>query len=154
MLRLHEHWPLFRLFGLCGGTAVVLGGLIAAGSAPARSEAAAWAAAYLVLVGGTAQAAIGAAQLLLSRRPPSRAARNAQVLLWNAGTIAVITATVTAVPILGDAGGLMLLVVLALSARAVRGAAGRGASTYRVLMALLAVSVVVGQVIARIHPLS
>jgi hypothetical protein len=153
LLRVHARWSGVRLFGLFGAVAIVLGGLIAAGSAPTHSEVGAWAGAYLVLAGGVAQVAIGAGQALLARRPQDRVVVDAQLVLWNGGTVAVITGTATGTPALGDAGGLMLIVVLVLSVRAVRNVVGRGARAYRALMAILAVSVVIGQVVARIHPL-
>jgi len=153
LLRVHARWAQIRMFGLFGAVAIVMGGLLAAGSAPARSEVGAWAAAYLVLVGGVAQIAVGAGQALLARRPLRRVVGDAQIVLWNGGTVAVITGTVAGAPAMADVGGLMLIGVLVLSMRAVGDAVGRGARLYRALMAILAVSVVVGQIVARIHPL-
>lgn len=153
LLRVHACWPQVRFFGLFGAVEIVIGGLIAAGSAPLHSEVGAWAAAYLVLVGGVAQIAIGSTQALLSRRPPARNVGDVQVVLWNGGNVAVITATAAGMPTVGDVGGLMLIGALALSLRAVRDAVGHGARLYQAFLATLAVSVVVGQVVVRIHPL-
>jgi len=153
LLRIHVCWPQIRLFGVLGAVAIIVGGLIAAGSAPARSELGAWAAAYLVLVGGAAQITIGAGQVLLPLRPLRRAAADAQIALWNSGTVAVIIGTATGLHAVSDAGGLLLLVALALSIRFVRDATGLGAWLYRLFVAALAVSVLIGLVVARIHPL-
>src|SRR5664280_2796146 len=59
-------------FAAVGAACIVAGGLVAAVSAPAPSEHASWAAAYLVLVVGVAQAALGVGQALLALRVPSR----------------------------------------------------------------------------------
>jgi hypothetical protein len=73
--------------------------------------------------------------------------------MWNTGTVAVVIGTATGLAVLGDLGGLLLLVVLALSIRAVDRASGRGARLYKAAVTALAVSVVVGLTLARIHPL-
>jgi hypothetical protein len=153
LLRVHARWPQARLWGLAGTAAVLLGGCVAAASAPAHSELGAWAGAYLVLVGGMAQVGIGIGQVVLAREPHSRVVGEAQVLLWNGGTVVVIAGTAAGAPAVGDVGGLMLVVVLVLSVRAVRNAVGGAAWLHRALLAVLAVGVVVGQVLARVHPL-
>jgi len=153
VLRLHACWPQIRFFALFGGPAIVVGGLVAAGSAPARSEVGAWAAAYLVLVGGVTQILIGTAQALLTRRPQHRVAVDAQIAMWNTGTVAVVIGTATGLRVLGDLGGLLLLVVLALSIRAVGRASGRAVWLYKAAVAALATSVIIGLILARIHPL-
>jgi len=153
LLRLHAVWPRVRWFGLFGAACIVGGGLVAAASAPAHSELGTWAAAYLVLVGGAAQIALGVAQAVLSPGRPSAVAVDVQVVLFNAGNAAVVAGTAAGVHVLGDAGGLLLLGALALSVCAVRGVGGRAAGLYRTLVVVLALSIPVGSVLARLHPM-
>ena len=53
-------------FGAVALLCVVAGGLVAAVTGPLRLEHGSWAAAYLVLVGGVAQGALGIAQYFLA----------------------------------------------------------------------------------------
>lgn len=80
-------------FVVLGAACVVAGGLVAAAVAMAPSQLGSWAAAYLVLVGGVAQVALGAGQALLASRPPGRRAVAAGVAGWNAGNGAVLAGT-------------------------------------------------------------
>jgi hypothetical protein len=153
LVKLLASWRQVRWFGYFGAACIVTGGLVAAASAPAHSEVGAWAAAYLVLVGGVAQIVLGVAQAVFSPGRHSAVAIHLQVVLFNAGSAAVVAGTAAGVPLVGDAGALVLLAALALSARAVRGVAGRAAGLYRVIVVVLALSVPVGSVLARLHPL-
>src|SRR5215211_5146213 len=72
-----------------GGALVNAGGLVAAVNSAAPSAHGSWLAAYLVLVGGVSQVVLGVGhRALLAREPPWQATR-AQLLLWNAGSVAV-----------------------------------------------------------------
>jgi hypothetical protein len=152
-LRLQAGWRRVRWFGYSGAACVVAGGLVAAASAPAHSEVGTWAAAYLVLVGGVAQIVLGFAQAVLSPERRSAVTSDLQVVLFNAGNVAVLAGTVAGVHVVGDAGSLALLAALVLSAAAVSGVGGRAAGLYRAIVVLLALSVPVGSVLARLHPL-
>lgn len=139
-------------FVLIGAVCVVAGGLLAAAVAASPTEPAVWAAAYLVLVAGVAQIAIGAAQAYLRPRPPSRSVALAEILLWNVGHAAVIAGTVGGVTVVTDLGGALLVVVLALllvSTR--RGRTSWWLRSYQALLALVLISVPVGLVLAELR---
>ncbi len=63
---LPARWAPALPFGAAGAVCVVAGGLVSAAIAPALSELGSWAVAYLVLVGGAAQAAVGTGHALLA----------------------------------------------------------------------------------------
>jgi hypothetical protein len=153
LLKLHASWPRVRWFAYFGAACIVAGGLVAAASAPASSEVGTWAAAYLVLVGGVAQMVMAVAQAVLSPGRPSAFIAEVQVVLFNVGSAAVVAGTAVGIHLVGDAGSLLLLGALVLSARAVGGVAGRAAGLYRAVVVLLVLSIPVGSVLARLHPL-
>src|SRR5579875_3107512 len=99
----------FGPFAAFGTACVIAGGLVAAATAPAPSGHGSWAAAYLVLVGGVAQVALGAGQALLAPRSPSRRLVAAEFAGWNAGNAAVLAGTLAGVTPLVDAGGALLV---------------------------------------------
>lgn len=140
-------------FTVLGTTCVVAGGLVAAAIAPAPTGQGAWAAAYLVLVAGVAQVALGAGQALLAARYPPRRLVAAQFTGWNAGNAAVLAGTLLGLTPLVDAGGALLMVALALLVGGVRG--GRGGwpvRAFRLLIVVLLVSIPIGLVLARTGP--
>src|SRR5664280_1733410 len=141
-------------FAAVGAACIVAGGLVAAVSAPAPSEHASWAAAYLVLVVGAAQAALGVGQALLALRVPSRRNVAVQFTAWNLGNAAVLTGTLAGITTLVDTGGALLVVALLLL-RGVR--TGREPRTwllwaFRLLAAVLLISIPIGLVLARTRP--
>ena len=142
-------------FAAVGAACIVAGGLVAAVSAPAPSEHASWAAAYLVLVVGAAQAARGVGQALLALRVPSRRNVAVQFTAWNLGNAAVLTGTLAGITTLVDTGGALLVVALLLLLRGVR--TGREPRTwllwaFRLLAAVLLISIPIGLVLARTRP--
>lgn len=146
-------------FTALGIFCVVAGGCVAAATAPVPSTHGSWAAAYLVLVAGVAQVALGWGQALLAPHLPARRRVLAQVGTWNLGNAAVLTGTLTGVLPLVDAGGVILVIGLALLADATRGSAGPEAGPrpwrlygFRLLVLLLLVSIPTGLVLARIGP--
>lgn len=146
-------------FAAVGTGCVVAGGLVAAATAPAPSTHASWAAAYLVLVAGVAQIALGLGQAVIASHPPSRRQVAAQVIGWNVGNAAVLAGTLTGALPLVDLGGALLVTDLALLIHAVRGGLRRGTRTgrwarygFRLLVLLLLVSIPIGLVLARIGP--
>ena len=152
-------------FAVLGVVFVVIGGLVAAATAPVASEHGSWAAAYLVLVAGVSQAGLGVGQAMLARRVPSRRVLNVELVAWNVGNAAVIAGTLLETTALVDVGGVVLLVTLALMIRAVRGggaatAAEAGAVrpagwmllTFRILVLVLLVTIPIGLVLAWIGP--
>lgn len=110
-------------FVTLGTGCVVAGGLVAAATAPTPTTHASWAAAYLVLVAGVAQVALGLGQAVLTPQAPSRGRVAARLATWNAGNAAVLGGTLAGVLPLVDLGGALLVIGLALLAPAVRGGA-------------------------------
>lgn len=144
-----------------GACCVVLGGLVAAATAPLSLAHGSWLAAYLVLVCGVAQCAMGRAHAW--RRAAAPAPRRwswAQVGAWNLGNALVIVATLLGWPPLVDLGSALLVVALliALFAAPTRGTAtGRlallGSWAYRALLLVLAVSIPTGILLSYLrHP--
>jgi hypothetical protein len=139
-------------FVVLGSACIVAGGLVSAVTAMAPSEHGSWAAAYLVLVAGVAQIGLGAAQAALAPRAPSRRLIAAEVALWNLGNAAVMAGTLAGRLWLVDVGGGVLVVALAAFGYAVRGAGQRGGwllAAFRLLVAVLLVSIPVGLWLAR-----
>jgi hypothetical protein len=139
-------------FAVIGAACVVAGGLVAAATAPAPSEHGSWAAAYLVLVAGVAQIALGAGQALLASNPVPRRVIAGELTAWNAGNVAVLAGTITGAVPLADAGGALLVVALALLLVGVPGTGWRGGwglRLYRLLIAVVLVSIPIGLLLAR-----
>jgi len=138
-------------FGIAGVACIVAGGLVAAVTAPAATEHASWAAAYLVLVAGVAQVGLGVGQALLA--PGSLSARLVaiEVAVWNLGNAAVLAGTLLGATPLVDAGGALLVAGLALLLRQARGSAAPHwpLLAFRLLVALLLVSIPIGLVLVR-----
>lgn len=153
-------WVAAVPFAVLGAGCVVAGGLVSAATAAVPSEHASWAVAYLVLVAGVAQAALGLGQAVLATRLPARGLVVTQVAVWNAGNAAVLVGTLTGLTPVVDLGGALLVVGLLLWAGGVRGARGRGGARwqvstlagFRVLLLVLLVSIPTGLVLARVMP--
>ena len=144
--------------GVCS---VVLGGLVAAVTGPLDLAHGSWLAAYLVLVGGVAQCAMGQARF---RRPQVILPRRswAQIGCWNVGNAVVIGGTLAGEPLAVDVGSALLVIALAIafhaarpSAEATGSAAGEMSAlvghAYRVLLLVLAVSIPVGVALAHLR---
>jgi hypothetical protein len=144
-----------QAFAAVAAVMIVAGGLVAAVNSAAPFAHGSWLAAYLVLVGGASQMALGGGHLVLPAPDRSVRLRHAQLGLWNAGTAAVAVGVFTdvgAVVLLGSAG-----VLAALGCFALGGGRGRPGACWRVLLyrlviGVLAVSVVVGSVLADAAP--
>ncbi len=126
--------------------AVVAGGLLAAVSRPFGWERGPWAAAYLVLVAGVSQIALGVHPLAAPRPAPIDITVVRQIVAWNVGSVLVLLGTVVMGAVVVTIGGVLLLVALAGFA-----AAGRGDRrprparlAYSALLVALAVSVPIG----------
>jgi len=145
-------------FVVPGVLAVVAGGLLAAVVAPAPTEHATWAAAYLVLVWGVAQVGLGVGQALCAGRL-SIALVGAQVIGWNVGCAAVVVGALSGVPAVADVGAVLLVVTLVWFARALTGGPARrrvgvpswARWSYGLLITLLLVSVPVGLIVLRLR---
>jgi predicted acyltransferase len=140
-------------FALIGSGCVVVGGLVAAATAHVPSEHALWAVAYVVLIMGVAQIALGCGQAWLPTRVPSPRALTAQLLGWNAGNAAVLAGTLSGLVPLTDVGGVLLVCTLVLLLRGTRGAEpGWLLRAYRLLVTVLAVSIPIGLILAVVTP--
>lgn len=141
-------------FLVLGFVCVVAGGLVAAVTAPIPSEKGAWAAAYLVLVGGVAQLGLGLGQDLLAARPVTCRVGVAELLTWNVGNAAVLGGTLLDLPAITDAGGVLLVVTLGLAEWQVRRtdrATPLVRNGFRTLVAIVLVSIPVGLVLAHVR---
>lgn len=133
------------------GAMIVAGGLVATVNGAAPFAHGSWLAAYLVLVGGVAQLALGFGCLLLPQARCPTTLRRMQLGLWNVGTLTV------AAGVLADLFGVVLMgsIVVAAALACFAGGSGpprdpgrRRVIVYRLLIGLLAVSVLVGGVLA------
>jgi hypothetical protein len=113
-LEVAERWRAASTFVIIGSVCVVAGGLVAAVSGPTDFERGSWLAAYLVLVGGVAQIALGAGQAWVARCVPTARATRIEAWSWNAGVVAVVAGTLSSLPILTSAGGVASAVALGL----------------------------------------
>ncbi|HET8588518.1 MAG TPA: hypothetical protein VFM01_02720 [Nakamurella sp.] len=126
--RLDRAWPAFLI---AGAACVVAGGLLAAATAYLTTQKTAWATAYLVLVGGVAQVALGAAVGWL-RPDADRRAVWIAFAAWNLGNAGVLSGQLAAVVPVTDIGSALLVVSLAaILVVTGRRPAQRGAAAYR-----------------------
>jgi hypothetical protein len=148
-------WP-FVVFGIAS---VVAGGAISAFTASTPTRQMAWLVAYLVLVVGAAQVGLGAGQARLASRPVASRTVALEFAAFNLGNLAVILGTFSSLPLLVDAGGILLVLSLVYFLWSVRGHSAReGTATsgwlingYRVLIAILVISIPIGLVLAHIR---
>lgn len=141
-------------FGSVALLCVVAGGLVAAVTAPLRLAHGSWASAYLVLVGGVAQGALGISQYFLAPQRFRGWKVVAELVAWNAASVAVIGGTLIADPWVVDVGGVLLVAALVLMIQTVRGPgtkAGWVVWVYRALVAVVAVSIPIGLVLAHLR---
>jgi hypothetical protein len=147
-------WPAVRPFVVIGVACTVAGGLVAAVTRPTGFERGPWLAAYLVLVGGVAQIALGAGQAWLADRPPRPREVRAEVTSWNLGVVATILGTLASAPAVTTVGGIASSVALVLFLRGVHttGSTPRWARfVYRGVAAVVLVSIPVGLALAWIR---
>ncbi|HEU4976470.1 MAG TPA: hypothetical protein VFT50_15360 [Baekduia sp.] len=134
---------------------IIAGGLVAAIQSASPFTHGAWLAAYLVLVGGASQLALGLGHLALRAQAPPAHLRDAQLTMWNAGNAAVAGGVLAGSTILVAAGSVALVVALATFAAGVgrgRPGARRWTLAYHLLLAALAVSVGIGCALAGAAP--
>lgn len=132
---------------------IVAGGFIAAVTGPLGLEHGSWLAAYLVLVGGVATAAVGVAQQNLPPAPPERSHARLELGCLCVGNAAVIVGTLITSPLLVDVGGVILAIGLAIAFVLVRGSTAHRTLTiaYRCLLVFVIVSIPVGLVLAHVR---
>lgn len=149
--RLVERWPSARPFLVIGVVSIVAGGAVAAVARPTGFELGSWMAAYLVLVGGVAQIALGAGQAWMADEPPSGATVYAEVACWNLALGATIIGSLASAPVATAVGAVATVVALILFLRGVRHATPRvrwPLHLYRGLVAIVLVSAPIGLFLA------
>ncbi|MGH7876959.1 MAG: hypothetical protein ACRENM_04725, partial [Candidatus Dormibacteraceae bacterium] len=115
------NWSAATPFVVTGLASITAGGLMSALTASAPSRHSSWLVAYLVLVVGVAQIAVGAGQAVLARRPISPAWLTLELLAFNVGNLLVVIGTLLYRPPLVDAGGTLFGIGLILFLAGVRG---------------------------------
>lgn len=98
-------WSASRPFIFLGSLCTVAGGLVAAMTRPTGFVLGSWTAAFLVLVGGVAQIALGAGQGWLAHQAPLIGRVRAEAAFWNLGVGATIVGTLTGMPIVTTVAG-------------------------------------------------
>ena len=146
---------------LLGYGCIIAGGLVAAVTGPLDLADGSWLAAYLVLVGGIAQLALGWVPGVLGRSDAGEPGGWIPVVAWNAGNALVVLGTLISLPLGVDAGSVLLIVALLLALRQLRGwrsdpHAGRGAVrllgwAYLAVLVVLVVSIPVGIALAHLR---
>ena len=148
---LNQRWLAVRPFAAAGSVCIVAGGLVAAVTRPTDFEAGSWVAAYLVLVGGVAQIALGAGQGWLARVPPGASAVRGEVVTWNGAAALTIWGTLAELPAVTTVGAVLSATSLALflvGTRATRPTAPVVRAAYRGVVAVILLSAPVGVVLA------
>lgn len=141
---------------LVAGTAyTIVGGLLAAATAYVTTEKTAWATAYIVLIGGVVQIALGAALANLAPKA-SESTRWLVFALFNLGNLGVLTGQLTRTVQVTDLATVVLAASLVVALFATRRGTDSASSVhpgwtwaFRVLLVFLAASMVVGVVLAQ-----
>ena len=151
-----DSWAAAAPFAIVGVACVVVGGLVSAIAASSPSENSSWAVAYLVLIGGVAQIALGVGQSRLATTAPSGRLLLSEFVAWNLGNAAVIAGQLLGYQFVVDAGGLLLVVALALLFRGVGGARPGSRDSrwmlyaYRAILLIVLVSIPIGLIIGHV----
>lgn len=146
-----------------GCCCVVLGGLVAAVTGPLALAHGSWLAAYLVLVCGVAQFAMGHAHTWHRAGSQARGRDWVQVGTWNLGNASVIGGTLATTPLAVDLGSILLVAALAIALHTARPRAGTTAPagieqvsplvhwSYLIVLVVLAVSIPIGVVLSHVR---
>lgn len=153
----HTTPPAYTLL-YTGIACIIVGGLVAAVTDPLALDRGSWAAAYLVLVAGVAQAAMGIARMLWptdSGSGQSSANGWPQFAFWNIGNAGVIVGTLLGTPLVVFMSSVLLVAALALAlvatAHSKTTTTRKLLITYRAFLFILAVSIPVGIVLSAIR---
>jgi hypothetical protein len=140
-----------RPFVIIGATSITAGGVVAAATRPLAIELGSWLAAFLVLVAGVAQLALGVGQGWFAATAPPVRRVTAEVTAWNAGAGLTVAGTLTERPIVTSVGAAAVVTALVLFLRTTRGGGVRPAwlaNVYRGVITVVLVSTPIGQVLA------
>ena len=152
-----------REFTGCAAGFVLVALIVAAVHATTPITRGWWLVAYLILVGGLSQLLLGPGLIVISERSgarsPSDRAMQAELVLWNVGTVTVAVADLASMPAGVLVGSLLLLVALGaflLLIRRVETTAQRPLTAsihgYKLLIAFLVGSTIIGAALARALP--
>ena len=140
-------------FAIIAAISIITAGLISAITAFSPSYTASWAVAYLILVVGVAQLALGAGQAWLAGEPPSKSLVVSEIIIFNLANFATIGGTLLATLPLVYIGALLFIISLALFLWGTRIAKpGNVLMVYgfRAIIFILMISAGIGQVIASV----
>lgn len=132
-----------------GWAAIVAAGLVAAAIARAPTHDLVWMVAYLVLVPGAAQVAIGHGLRALPDHPPAPGAAWGQWALLNLGHAGIIAGTLSrSFALVAGATGVYWIAMLWLGLQVRPAARTCGLLWYRALIALLVLAALIGVILA------
>lgn len=146
-----QRWRATSPLLVAGGISIVIGGFVAAVTGPTNWDRGSWVAAFLVLVGGVAQAGVGASQAHLGTAPTTVRFTAVEFGLWNVACITVIVGSLLNSSAVVAIGSAPLVAALVMSTVAVRGSQSRHSRlllAYRMLLILLLASIPVGITLA------
>lgn len=101
-------------FAVIAGISIIAAGFISAVTAFSPSYTASWAVAYLILVVGLAQLALGVGQAWLAAEPPSKSLLAAEVITFNLANMATLLGTLLVWIALVYVGAVLMIISLAL----------------------------------------
>ncbi len=146
---LRERLTAARLLLVTSLVAILAGGLMSGATAHAPTRHIMWMAAYLVLVAGVVQAALGLTQALLPERLPSRAWHISEWVLFNVGNAGVIAGTLLHSSLIVTIGTGLFVVALVLFLIGVHNARGGWPLyVYRAILTIVCISAVIGLVLS------
>ncbi|MBS1837906.1 MAG: hypothetical protein JST64_09435 [Actinobacteria bacterium] len=149
--RLLARWPSARPFLLVGSGLVVVGGFVAAVTRPTGFDLGPWLAAFLVLVGGVAQIALGVGQAWIAEQPPVPRDVRIELVSWNTAVVLTAVGSLASLPVATLLGGVAMVVALVrfLVGVAAAGSVPRSAiAVYRIVAAVVLVSTPIGLVLS------
>ncbi len=140
-------------FAIIAPVSIIAAGFVSAVTAFSPSYTASWVVAYLILVVGVAQLALGVGQAWLASEEPSKSLVIVEILLFNLANIATIVGTLITSIALVYIGAALFIIALAMFIWGVR--ISKPGSTlmvygFRAIVLFLIVSAGVGVVIASV----
>lgn len=147
---LQIRWPAARPFLLVGSALTLAGGVVAAATRPTDFELGSWLAAFLVLVGGVAQVALGAGQAWMADPPPSSRGVAVEITAWNAAVLLTAVGTLASRPAATVLGAVAMVVAVAsflVGVRATRSVNRWAIALYRFVAVVILVSTPIGLVL-------
>lgn len=139
-----------RPFLIVATLAILFGGGVAAAIAHAPTRQLVWMVAYLVLVAGVVQVALGLGQAFLAETLPSKRFRAGECVLFNLGNAGVIAGTLLSDYIVVVMGTLVFVASLAMFLMGLRGSArGWLVNALRAVLLITCCGAIVGLILSR-----